>query len=577
MLVIATVAAFSVTQWLKSEPPSIVTRFIRAPRQISPDGDRFKETTRVGFRLRDSGEVRFSILDPEGGEVRRLVDDRDLAAGRHVYTWDGRDGDGRLVPDGRYGMQVAVPSEGRTVSSIKRIKVDRKPPPVKLVEATPRLVAPGQPVLVRYRGPRNFAPHFKVFRTGGSSPVEVARFDGDRSRKGTWDGRVEGRAARAGTYAFAVSVRDRAGNRATAPGPPVPTAAAALPGSGVTVASASATVPPDVVRAGDRAQIEVGPRPAPFEYALRRLGARASLRSGSARRPALPLLIPSGAPTGLYLLSVRRDGGRAIAPIAVQGRDASPSRVLVVLPAITWEGLRPSDGDADGFPDTLDGAPSVALGRPRVSARPPAEVRDRVGPLLAALRRDRIPFDLTTDLELARGAGPKLERRPGVVFPATERWVPSELQRRLRAYVEGGGKLVSFGTDSFRREVRVARDRLSAPGERQPRDAFGEEARVRRSRPAPLRRDVDELRLFAPGDRFVGSFETFEESVRRAPGSRVLTGAGRLDRRPALVAYRLGRGTLIRVGAPGWGRSLTGFGAGGDTARVTRRIFAQLR
>ncbi|MBA2341872.1 MAG: hypothetical protein H0V85_00235 [Thermoleophilaceae bacterium] len=583
VLLLATVGAFSLTQWLKSEPPAIVTRFIRAPKQISPGGDGLKDSTRVGFRLRQPDEVRFSIVDAEGGEVRRLVDDRRLSAGRHVYTWDARDGDGETVPDGRYGLQVALPAEGRTVNSIKRIKVDSKPPRVKVVAASPEVVAPGEPVEVRYRGPRNFAPLFKVFRTTGGAPVEVARFKGDRSRSGTWDGRVRGEPARDGTYAFSVTVRDRAGNSATAPGVPAPartqpgTGGGALPGSGVTVSSLAVSVPPTVVRAGHRAAIEVGPKDGRFEFTLRRIGARRALRSGSGRRAALPLRIPGDAATGLYLLRVRRGSHLVVAPVAIQRRGPSPARPLVVLPAIAWEGLRVADDDANGFPDTLEDSQSVAIGRPEVSPRAPAELRSRVGPLLDFFSRERLPFDLTTDIELARGEGPKLDGRPGVVFPGTERWLPVDLQRRLRDYVEDGGDVVSFGTESFRRTVAVGADRLSAPGAPQEQDAFGEATRIRRTRPAPLRRGLDELGLFGPEDRFVGSFETFEESLRRPDGAEVVTAAGRDDERPALVAYRLGKGNVIRIGVPGWGRSLTGQGVAGDTARVTRRILGQVQ
>jgi len=249
----------------------------------------------------------------------------------------------------------------------------------------------------------------------------------------------------------------------------------------------------------------------------------------------------------------------------------------VVLPAIAWEGLRVADDDANGFPDTLEDSQSVAIGRPEVSPRAPAELRSRVGPLLDFFSRERLPFDLTTDIELARGEGPKLDGRPGVVFPGTERWLPVDLQRRLRDYVEDGGDVVSFGTESFRRTLAVGADRLSAPGAPQEQDAFGEATRIRRTRPAPLRRGLDELGLFGPEDRFVGSFETFEESLRRPDGAEVVTAAGRDDERPALVAYRLGKGNVIRIGVPGWGRSLTGQGVAGDTARVTRRILGQVQ
>ena len=81
VLVLATVAAFFVAQSLKTEVP-LVLRFGANPRDISPNGDRVRDATRVGFDLSEAAEVSFSIIDTEGTEVRRLVDDRELAGDR---------------------------------------------------------------------------------------------------------------------------------------------------------------------------------------------------------------------------------------------------------------------------------------------------------------------------------------------------------------------------------------------------------------------------------------------------------------------------------------------------------------
>ena len=77
LLVVATVAAFFVTQQLKSETP-LVLRFAAQPKQFSPNGDRYRDTTEVGFDLSEPAAVTFSIMDGEGNEVRRIVDNRAL-------------------------------------------------------------------------------------------------------------------------------------------------------------------------------------------------------------------------------------------------------------------------------------------------------------------------------------------------------------------------------------------------------------------------------------------------------------------------------------------------------------------
>ena len=74
-----------------------------------------------------------------------------------------------------------------------------------------------------------------------------------------------------------------------------------------------------------------------------------------------------------------------------------------------------------------------------------------MSPLLRWLDRERLPYDLTTDLALARHEGPALGNAPGVAFAGSELWLPDELLKRLRDYVADGGRLASFGAESFRR------------------------------------------------------------------------------------------------------------------------------
>ncbi len=132
VLVLATVAAFFVTQQLKSEFP-LVLRFAAQPIALSPNGDGFKDRTRVGFDLSEPATVSFTIVDQNGNEVRTLVDDRALAGDtKHRFSWDGRDDDGNIVPDGTYRMRVIRRDEGRVIDSYKKLRVDTVPPRPRL-------------------------------------------------------------------------------------------------------------------------------------------------------------------------------------------------------------------------------------------------------------------------------------------------------------------------------------------------------------------------------------------------------------------------------------------------------------
>ena len=581
VLLLATVGAFIATQQLKSEFP-LVLRFSASPDAISPNGDKVRDVTNLGFDLSEDARVTFSVLDADGNEVRRLVDDRLMEGDvRHRFRWNGRDGDGRIVPEGTYRMRIVRRDEGRVINSFKDIRVDVTPPPVRLVSARPGVIAPADRrarVVIRYRGPENDSPEFRIFRTDDGPPRVVTRFRGDETKRAVWRGTLRGRVANDGAYAFTVRVRDRAGNETTAPRE-IPTAAAARPGTGVAVRHLTLSGPLVAVRPGSAARMSVGPFRRRFQFALSRLGARRVEDRGRRRGGSFRVRVPRSARSGLYVVRVRAGGRRAMWPLVVNR--PGPPRPLVVLPAISWQGENRVDDDLDGFSDTLsEGGPltgrprgrRVRAGRHFARGRLPRGLRAESAPLLRFLDRNRLRYHLTTDLALARREGPKLADASGVVVAGSARWLPPRLQAELRRYVGGGGRLASFGADAFRRGVQVRRGSLARPGAPRPVNAFGERTEdPRRALPAPLVAQEDEAGLFDAPARVVGSFSIFEPSEGPPAGAGVLATAGRDPGVPAFVAYRLGRGLVIRSGTPQWAREAAGGGAG--VAIVTRRIW----
>ncbi|HEY7455119.1 MAG TPA: FlgD immunoglobulin-like domain containing protein, partial [Thermoleophilaceae bacterium] len=377
VLVVATIAAFFLTQQLKGDFP-LVIRFATKPAHFSPNGDGYRDETRIGFDLSRPASVSFMVIDSEGTEVRTIVTGRRLAGdAKHRFSWDGTDDDGSAVPDGTYRMRVVRRDESRVIDSQKKITVDRVPPRVRIVSAEPSVIAtglPGEPqsVRLRYDGPKNRAPVVRVFRTDDGPPHIVRRFRGGPDRTATWDGRVSAGTeqtdpAPEGDYAFTIAVRDRAGNVTEAPRPR-PRAAVARPGTGVSVRDFTLRGPLSAIPAGAFAHLEVGPVDRSFDFVVSRLGDPKPLLRGGRVAGRFRIHVPDRMRTGVYVVRVRAGDDRAIWPLAVAGLPPKSARgearPLVVLPALTWQGLNRVDDDADGFSDRLPFSDSVRVDRP---------------------------------------------------------------------------------------------------------------------------------------------------------------------------------------------------------------------
>ena len=500
-------------------------------------------------------------------------------------------------------------------------------------------------VTVRYRGPSTRGPEFRVWRTDDGPPRIVDRFRGDDRRRGVWNGTViGGHYAVDGDYAFQARVRDRAGNEALGP-PGTPSPRTARPHTGVAVRRLTLEGPGGVVPAGSLAKLDVGPRARRFEWALTRLGSGRALKQGSRYGRALRVRLPDDARSGVYVVRVRTRGaverppanaqgkltgkaavraGRAAAesggrssgaavdpgvaaatprrarssaaagpvytaswPLVVaglppRGVPADRPRPLVVLPAISWQGVNPFDSDLDGFADTLETRVlqrvSIPADRPYADGRLPGALTRESEPLLRFLDRARLAYDLTTDLSLARDEGPALGNAPGIALGGSAIWMPRRLRDRLLAEVNAEGKAVAiFGGQSLRRSVALVGDRLRDPSPPRPEDVFGERIRTERvDPPAPLVVERDRLGLFSSVDSLFGEFSLIDRSVELDEEARLLSAAGRDPGQPAFVGYRLGKGTVVRVGSPQWTRQLDERALDVEVPRVTERIWRLL-
>jgi hypothetical protein len=606
LLVAASFSAFFVAQKLKASPPvlevSKVTKF------FSPNGDGRRDANKISLRLKERDDVTVDVVDTDGGAVRRLATAIPARPFQPVrLTWDGRTDAGTLAPDGQYRLRIGLRRQGRSVTVPRVIDLDTTAPTPTVVSAQPDVLGPTPgPVQVRVRGiSRRLPTEFRVLRTDVNPPREIARFQSERagSRRATWNGMTaDNRPPPPGTYLIVAQVKDRADNIGTAPAK-LPAQPGEIRGQpGVTVRHLVAQPPVEPVRAGKRVEFFVDSRGLTYRWRVRRIGASRPVKKGSAK-PGEPLVMraPRGI-SGVYLLELRHGRFATQVPFLVQSE--ARARLLVVVPTITWLGLdKVDDRPRDGLPNTLDdGGP---VGWPRVFAGPdqasglPARFAEDVAPLLVYLDRSHIRYDLASDLALSQSDDPRATDRDGVLLAGTFRWIPRTLARRLRRYVQDGGRLASFGIQSLRRGVSVGTNRLARPTGATSLDPFG-------ARLAPVRRvsgppdspqppvialtGPQALGLLTNTDGALQGFREFEES-QQDEGGRLLVTLGQdiseeeraqaeakgeepREPRPALTARRLGKGVVVRIGLPEWAGRIR---EDPEIAQITHNIVDILR
>ena len=510
--------------------------------------------------------------------MRRLVDDRELSGdAKHRFRWDGRDDDGAPVPDGLYRMRVVRRDEGRVIDSLKEIKVDRRPPRAELLSAHPSVIAPGEPGR-RPRCASAIAAHATRHPCSAcSGPTRVP-------------------------HAWCPLPR-RAGALGGLGRPPARGTARA--GGGLRLHGPGAR-PSRQRDRGARAGAERGPRQArnrgvgspvhAFGAALRRAGRGRGAPAGGSIRPLIRLrplaprqaaaggqreedrwLVPGSRPASHPHRPLRcprpsrrpaRRRPLAVAGLPQKNGSAGRPRPLVVLPALSWLGRARVDDDHDGFADSLPKAARIPLAREFPGGALPPGLRSDASPLLRFLDREGLTYDLTTDLSLARGDGPALGNATGVAFAGAALWLPPDLLQRLRRYVDGGGRLASFGADAFRRGVHLGRDAIGPAARPAPANVFGERTALLHTGEAPLSVFQDDLGLFDGLTGLIGDFTLFERSApsvqRDGPGGGGRTRAGpaglrgvsagprpRAPQRHPAMDPRARRGATERGGAHG--------------------------
>jgi len=584
-LVAATIAAFFIVQHLKVTTPFYSGSPSPAPSHINPiDGGVCKHKgiptsfrrTRISFYLVNrSDHVNMYVVNSEDEVVAQVASDRYMPkltrtnskTVRRLFYWNGRASNGSVVPDGQYYFRVALINAARELDVGGPITVQTAAPHPVITKVTPSLIPEGTtPTTINFQGNEGFRSLVEIYRTDLSGPPKLV--DAFETRRhphdATWNGLLNGAPASAGTYLIGLSTTDRACTTTRFP-VVVPPEPGTTPGAGVTVRYLAAQPPLAPVPAGSRALVYVDSRGRAYRWSLSLAGARAVIGNGNGQQVKLNVRLPGKVP-GLYVLSIHSGPYRTAVPlVASVPRSAHPPRILVVLPALTWQGENPVDDvgsspyDGDGLPNTLTAGVPIELDRVLANGLP-AGIGDEAG-LLAYLNKEHLDYDLSTDLGLIDAVGAPLTAYRAVVLAGSERWLPQSLSSALHTYVQHGGNVLSLGLDSLRRGVTVkdedGQPEALNPTAPSPVDALG-------ARPGTLVAHTnslitvtrDQLGIFSatsgafPG---YGSYQPFTAvDAEGGPASEAGTTTGA----PSVVGYRLGKGIVVEIGLVGFGSSL---------------------
>ncbi len=170
------------------------------------DGDALRGTARIGWRLTRDATTTLRVYDASGRLVRSVWKGRSQHAGGRGWTWNGKDGSGRQVAQGRYTARLTVRSPFST-------QVLQQPVVVAAFAVTTSAsrVSPGQALVVRFSSvePLSDRPIVRFKQPGRAATRAAARRQADGTYKATF--RV--RTGSAGAGRVKVSATDARGGR----------------------------------------------------------------------------------------------------------------------------------------------------------------------------------------------------------------------------------------------------------------------------------------------------------------------------------------------------------------------------
>ncbi len=293
-LLVGTAVAFALTQGLKLEKTPVFGTDV--DKVFSPACRCVHEEAAIEFKLRKPERLTVWI-EHDGDRVRTIVPGKRYPKGKVELVWDGFSDTGRLLPDDTYIPVVHLGASHRTIRLPNPIHLDTRKPTITVPHPLHSVISPdGDGRRDTFRAPYKLSePANAILLVNGRR----VQFTHSKKPEGelSWNGRLDGSAARPGRYLLSAAARDVAGNVSR----PTPFAIVQVR----FVALGRTRV---IAKPGTHFAIRVSTDAPTVRWIL-------GGRSGTARRGTLRLKAPSQ--PGAYTLYVTANGHAAKASVVV--------------------------------------------------------------------------------------------------------------------------------------------------------------------------------------------------------------------------------------------------------------------
>lgn len=210
---------------------------------LSPNGDEVKDQATLEFTVTvyvksKEGyvpEYGLEIKDSQGNILKQIIEkeDRDVGWLRSLFmgykkfelersvTWDGKNTEGEVVPDGSYGLSlwVAGPDGKRQEQALDDFVVDTQSPKAVIVEPDSLIFSPNgdgykDTITITHAKATSEVEWTAEIKDSEGEVVKTYTWENGTPGEVVWDGTGDdGNALPEGTYTYVLSAEDRAGNK----------------------------------------------------------------------------------------------------------------------------------------------------------------------------------------------------------------------------------------------------------------------------------------------------------------------------------------------------------------------------